>query len=325
MKRHLFLLFCALFFSACKAEREPKEDKLRQWMSDNGKKKILCTTAMVSSLVERVGGTAIECLTLIQGEHDPHSYQLVKGDDEKIARADLIFFSGLGLEHGPSLAYHLQNSSKAYSLGAYILKTAPQNIIYIDNTIDPHVWMDVSLWSQTIPSIVETLNTLLPECKDDIKNNAKVLIAEMKNVHEMLKNELHSIPKERRYLVTTHDAFNYFTRAYLAEDEEVRDGTWRTRFQAPEGLAPDSQLSTLDIHRLAEYIMQHGVRSIFSESNVSRDSLKKLVDACKEKGYVTTIAKEPLYADALGPFKAAGSYLMMMEYDAQVIVRGLKE
>ena len=169
--RYLLTLVCAFGLFACKADREQKNDKLKIWMSENGKKKVLCTTAQVASLVEKVGGDAIECLTLIQGEHDPHSYQLVKGDDEKFNRADLIFFSGLGLEHGPSLAYRLEHGKSAYSLGDYILKTDPKSIIYIDTTIDPHVWMDVSLWSKTIPFIVEELSKVLPDCKDEIKKN----------------------------------------------------------------------------------------------------------------------------------------------------------
>src|SRR5262249_51349319 len=97
------------------------------------------------------------------------------------------------------------------------------------------------------------------------------------------------------------------------------------RCMAPEGLAPDSQLSTADIQRLVDYILRHHIKTVFSESNVSRDSLKKLTDACRKKGHFVEIAKQPLYVDAMGPSgSSADTYAGMMRYDSQVIQSGLR-
>jgi manganese/zinc/iron transport system substrate-binding protein len=186
--------------------------------------------------------------------------------------------------------------------------------------------MDVSLWCKTVPLIVETLCMLAPECKDQIKKNGEKLIEELNCEHEKMKDQVHLIPEEKRYLVTTHDAFNYFTRAYFAEKEEIQNGSWQKRCMAPEGLAPESQLSTIDIHRLVEYLITHNVCFIFSEANVSQDSINKLIDASAKKGHFVTMAKRPLFADSMGPQGSqADSYPKMMGYDADVIVQAIME
>src|SRR5438046_7154303 len=119
--RTIFLGLFLLLLTACSdISKRETSNHLSHWMSANGKVRVLCTTAMVADLVQEVGGDLIDCLILIQGESDPHSYQLVKGDDEKFQRADLIFYSGLGLEHNPSVASLLQSNAKAFALGEYI-------------------------------------------------------------------------------------------------------------------------------------------------------------------------------------------------------------
>lgn len=325
--KHIVLLAFVFVVSGCsKEENMPREGSLRQWMSEDGKKKVLCTTAMVRDLVQHIGGENIATYALIQGESDPHSYQLVKGDDEKFLRADLIFYNGLGLEHGPSLAHLLEHNKKAHSVGGFILEKAAEQMIYIDTVIDPHVWMDARLWSTAVPQIAEMLSTILPECKEIIKKNKEEVMRSLLKTHEELQEMLQKIPNDKRYLVTTHDAFNYFTRAYLADEKERKEGTWMRRCRSPEGLAPDSQLSTADIHRLVEYIAEHKISSIFAESNVSRDSIKKLVDACLQKGYTVHIAQDPLFADSMGPSgSSADTYIKMMDYDGRVITKELQE
>lgn len=274
---------------------------------------MLCTTGIVQDLVQAVGGDLIDCITLIPGESDPHSYHLVKGDDEKIARADIIFYSGLGLEHGPSVGHVLKKSIKAYALGDYIGKVRPQDIVYVGSAVDPHVWMDISLWKRSIPLVVEVLSLALPERKEQIRVQAASLESELDMVHAEVLSRLLSIPSSHRYLVSTHDAFNYFARAYLCNKTELHSDLWKERVEAPEGLAPDSQLSTADVKRLVEHIIRYGISVIFPEANVNRDSIEKIADAARKKGHFVEIASKPLYADSLGPQGSqAENYIAMM-------------
>ncbi len=318
MKFLVTLFFSLFLFFTSSCERS---SVLQEWMAPNGKVKVLCTTEMVAELVREVGKDKIDCLTLIQGESDPHSYQLVKGDDEKIKRATLIFYSGLGLEHGPSLAERLRNNPKAFSLGDAIAKLEPKEIIIYNGSVDPHIWMDISLWQKSLNTIVDALQKEMPEHQTFFSENASLLKERLDAAHKAIVERFQKIPEERRYLVSAHEAFNYFVRVYLATEAEQKDGSWTKRSMAPEGLAPESQLSTQDIQRLVTHIVHYSIKTLFAESNVSQDSLKKLVDACEKMGYPVHVARDTLYVDSMGP--KGQNYIGMMEYDAKTIAGNL--
>jgi manganese/zinc/iron transport system substrate-binding protein len=312
--RRIFLLFLLV---ACGQGISP----LKDWYAQDGKLKVVSTTAMINDLVKGVGGESIKTLVLIQGDLDPHSYQLVKGDDEKLQSSDLIFYNGLGLEHGPSLKEYLLESNKAHPLGEAIFKQDPEKILIIDGVADPHVWMDISLFSQAIPEIVKVLGEKMPENKQQFEKNGEALQASLLKGHNRVKEILQAIPSNKRYLVTSHDAFNYFARAYLKDPEET---DWSLRFQAPEGLAPESQLSLSNIVAIIDHLNRFNIQVLFPESNVSRDSIKKIVDAGTEKGLKLTIASTPLYGDAMGPKGSDGdTYLKMIEHNGKTIAHYL--
>ncbi len=190
---------------------------------------------MIHDLVQEIGGDYIDSVPLIRGELDPHSYELVKGDDEKFLRADLIFYNGLGLEHGLSLRKHLQDNPKAIAVTRTILKEDPSLILISEGQYDPHVWMDIALWMKIIDPIVEACSLKDPQHAAEYRKRGEVLHEKMRVADERAFQMLQAIPQEKRYLVTSHDAFNYFTRHYLAVPGELN---WQTRCEAPEGLAP---------------------------------------------------------------------------------------
>lgn len=314
----VFILLFAII-SGCRT-RSGSREAIRSWMAENGKKKILCTTAQIGDLTSEIGGDRLEARVLIQGTLDPHSYELVKGDDEVLQRADLIFYNGLGLEHGASLSEWLRGSQKAVSVGDRIRLSSPERILYKGSSIDPHVWMDISLWSQGALPIAERLSEIDPEGREFYLGRAAAVVEKMREAHFELKEKLRAVPAKSRYLVTSHDAFQYFTRSYLAEAEEK---DWRSRFAAPEGLAPDGQLSSVDIQRIIDYIRLHRIRVIFPETNVSRDSIRKIVSAGRETGLAVRICEEPLYGDAMDGENL--HYLEMMRHNADVIATHLSE
>lgn len=310
---------------SCDRSSEKSENSTQKWMMRNGKLKVLSSIAMINDLVKTIGGEHVDTLTLIKGELDPHSYQIVKGDDEKLAFADIIFFNGLGLEHGPSLQNFLESHSKAVGLGNQILKHHPERILYMGGQTDPHIWMDVSLWANTIEYIVEAMGRADPAHQADFQSNAHKLTEELAKIHEDIRHELQVIPENQRYLVTSHDAFNYFARAYLAEDAEKQGDSWQGRFAAPEGLAPESQLSAAHIQSILDFLLDHNVYVLFPESNVSKDSIKKIVDAGRGSGMNLRISTDSLYADAMGPPGSDGdTYQKMIQHNATIIARHLR-
>lgn len=319
----IFILLL-LLFTACQSN--PNANEVREWMTPNEKVKVLSTTAMIEDLVKRIGGEHVDSLTLIQGELDPHSYQLVKGDDEKLLFAQIIFYNGLGLEHGSSLQYHLGKSPKAVPLGDYVKRDSPESIIYINHQADPHIWMDVSLWARTIPYIVEALSKKDPQHAAEYRANGEKILQEMLEADHEIKELLQAVPESRRYLVTSHDAFNYFARKYMAEPQEINMEQWEKRFQAPEGLAPESQLSTTDIQHIINHVTKYNIHVLFPESNINKNSIRKIVAAGKEKGLQLIIADEVLYSDAMGhPGSDGDSYIKMIQHNARTIAKKLME
>lgn len=319
---HLVVSFLFLVCAGCKSA--PSACSTREWKEATDGHRVLATTAMIGDIVTRIGGDSIHCLTLICGELDPHSYQLVKGDDEKLALAEAIFCNGLGLEHGPSLAEALRDSPKAYAVGDYIADKHPEEILYIDRQMDPHIWMDVSLWSQMIPYIRDTLIQIDPQHEAIFRQNSQELMHEMQEEHQKIQELLAQVPPEKRYIVTSHDAFQYFTRAYLATEQERLRGGWEARFAAPEGLAPESQVSARDIQMILQHLLQYHIQVLFPESNLNRDALRKIVQAAKEKGLNVQLADVALYGDAMGPKGSEGeTYMGMLRHNAQVVYRFL--
>ncbi len=319
----LFFVFSVIFsislISSC--SQSERVQRFRSWMEPNGKIKILSTITQIGDLVEEIGGDRVDSWVLMHGELDPHSYELVKGDDEKFTRADLVFYNGLGLEHGASLDATLQRHPSGVNLGAWIEKKYPQKILRKNQLIDPHVWMDVSLWKETIDPIVENLILLDPEGKEFYQRRALQLNEKMDAVHEEMRAYLQKIPAHKRYLVTSHDAFHYFTKTYLADPSDGE--AWTERFAAPEGLAPDGQLNPRDIEAIIDYLREKKISVLFPESNVSRDSIKKIVSAGRELGLHISICSEALYGDAMGTGENK-SYLDSMRHNAEVISRYLE-
>lgn len=309
--KNIFFI-CLSFFLLTACSGSKSSDRLHQWMLENGKVKILSTTAQIGDLVAFVGGNRIDHLVLIKGNLDPHSYELVKGDGEKLSRADWIFFNGLGLEHGASLSSFLQSRPNTSALGDAIAKNFPHRILRKDSVSDPHLWMDVGLWKEAISLIEQQLAFMDPEGAVYYHENSSILKQAMETKHEQIYQLLHELPSEKRYVVTSHDAFRYFARSYLADPEEV---DWEMRVAAPEGLAPDGQLSSFDIQHTIQFLKDHSVSVLFTESNVSKDAIQKVISSGKLMGLNLRICQEVLYGDAMGSL----SYLEMMQHNADVL------
>lgn len=324
-------LFCLLscsfliFLASCSGEVDVSQGKeLESWIESNGKIRVLSTVGMIDDLVKRVGGEHVSCITLIKGNLDPHSYELVKGDGEKLEYADIIFYNGLGLEHGPSLKHSLEKSSVSVGLGDIVRKQYRDSILEVDGQVDPHIWMDISMWMRTLPIIVQKLSSHDPAHAATYRQNGQEFMKEMQKVDREVRQLLHTVPESKRYLVTSHDAFNYFTRSYLAGPEEKSYDQWKIRFQAPEGLAPDAQISTTDIQNTIDHLEKYNIGTLFPESNVSKDSIKKILDAASEKGIPVKIAETALYGDAMGEAGSTGdSYLKMIKHNALTISKYL--
>ena len=311
----LSLSVVCLLFVGCQ-QLKVRQARTREWMGNTTGMRVLCTTEYVAALVRSVGGEAVDVLVLIDGPNDPHSYQLVKGDNEKFSVADVIFSSGLGLERGSSCARALRHY-QPFAVGDYIGRVCGTTIS-LGSTIDPHVWMDLSLWACGLYGIADRLSQLRPDLSNYFFHNAIVSYERIMNTHSAIRSLLQTIPEDCRYLVTTHDAFQYFCRAYLASVDEQRSDGWKKRCMAPEGLAPESQLSTHEIEMVVAYIERHHLPTIFAESGMSQDSIQKIIDVCRSQGHNVTLSKDLLRSDTIDT-----TYEQTMEETAHSIYEAL--
>lgn len=277
--------------------------------SSKEKLTVLSTTVMIGDVVSYIGGDKIASSILIGRELDPHSYEFVKGDDEKLMEADIIFYNGLGLEHGASVRRFLESSEVSYGLGNVMGKESPELLIRMNGIYDPHIWMDVSLWQRIIPLIVKVLSEKDTVHSAYFAEKGQELFLSYSKLHKDICQKMQEIPEEKRYLVTSHDAFNYFTRAYLARH-------WQSRVFSPEGLAPDGQISLQDLRIIIEKMKEHSIHVLFPEAYVSVDPLKKIQDVALREGFNVHLSDKPLYSDSIPP---GSSYEMMMSYNAGVI------
>lgn len=314
--RSILILLATIFIISCTSSKKTLTKPTKQ---------VLCTVSMIADLVKAVAQDKVNVSTLIKEDLDPHTYELVKGDDERLCSADLIFYNGLGLEHSPNIKLHLEEHPNSHSIGNYIQNRYPELILSTNHQIDPHIWMDVSVWEKGVPLIVEELCQFMPENADFFREKGLQLQQEMKKTHFEILKLMQEIPASKRYLITCHDAFYYFARGYLASDDEKKSDTWRTRFIAPEGLAPDSQLSTADIQKVISFIQKNQVTIIFPEYNVNLDSIYKIKEASTKSGLKVEISQEALYGDTMAQNTKKQNYLQMMLHNAETIHQQLKE
>ena len=297
-KLSLSLVFVVLSVTPAFAERKPI--------------RVVATVGMVADTVAAVGGDAVSVQTLISAGGDPHLYKASPKDVMALATADMIFYNGLLLE-GKMAEILAQYSKKkpALALGEQLAKAELLQPVEFQGHFDPHIWMDVSLWSKTVNPVRDALAKFDPSRKDIFDRNAEAFILKLEALHRDVAKLVASIPREQRVLVTAHDAFNYFGRAY---DIEVR---------GIQGISTESEAGLKDINSIVDFLVARKIGAVFVESSVSEKNVMALIEGAKSRGHHVTVGGE-LYSDAMGaPGTAEGSYLGMIRHNAELIARGL--
>ncbi|WP_052301553.1 metal ABC transporter solute-binding protein, Zn/Mn family [Planctopirus limnophila] len=271
---------------------------------------IVASTGMVGDLVrELVPPSLGEVITLIRPGVDPHLYRPTRADLLKVLNARLIFSSGLHLEGRMDALFERADRPGRPSIA--ITSDIPKDlIIYPDDHSgrpDPHVWMDVSLWRATLGLIARTLKDVFPQAQDEITRREAQLSDVLARLDKTVEEMVASIPEPQRLLVTSHDAFAYFSRRYHIPVESI------------QGVTTDSEPGVADIDRLVDIITSRKLPAIFTESSVNDRGLRAVVEGVKARGHELILAG-PLYTDALGePGSPADTYVGMMLENARQI------
>jgi manganese/zinc/iron transport system substrate-binding protein len=278
--------------------------------SSDGRIRVVATTGMVADLVERVGGKHVNVQQLMAAGIDPHQYKAVPSDVTACHEADLIFYNGLHLEGKlADLFEKLAAKKPTYAVAG---KLPEAMLLHSDGAHDPHVWFDVSLWRQTIAVVRDALIDFDPTNVEEFRANAAAYESELDKLHEECQKLLAEVPKERRVLVTAHDAFQYFGRAYDIEVHGI------------QGISTESEASTKEKNKLVDLLVQRKIKAVFVETSVSERNIESLLEGCSAQGHDVRIGGE-LFSDAMGEKgKPEGKYPGMVRHNVKTIVEALK-
>lgn len=277
------------------------------------KKTVTVTTSFLNDMVKQLAGDKVQVEMIIPAGADPHLYVAKPQDAVKIKNADLVLYHGLHFEGKMQDA--LQD--KGYPVSKTFAKSKIGTMDEDGHEIlDPHFWFDIDLYKEATTNAAKQLEALLPEDKAMIEKNLETYLGELTKLDEETKAKIGSIPKENRYLITPHDAFNYFSRRY---DIPV---------MAPQGVSTDSEVANKDIQKTVDFIVHHKVKAIFAESTTDPARMEKLREACKAKGFDVKVVSDEgrqLFSDSLAEQgKQGDTFIAMVRHNVNLIVENLK-
>ncbi len=276
--------------------------------------KVVVTTGMIGDLAKNIGGPRLKVEALMGAGVDPHLYKATASDITRLNSADIIFYNGLNLEGKMGdLFVHISRGNPfviavTEEIDPKLLLEPPAFLGHYD----PHVWFDVTLWAQAAKRIEKALMEFDPKGNDIYQKNGAQLQKKLKELHQWSLKHGKELPKEKRILVTSHDAYNYFGRAY---DFNVI---------GLQGISTVTQAGLADIAKMVDYIMQQKVKAIFIETSVSPKAIQRVQNDAKARGWNVQIGGE-LFSDAMGKEGTPeGTYEGMVRHNLNTIVEASK-
>lgn len=301
---YLFTLIGALSLFSC--QKILKED--------SGKLKIVTTTNILTDLVQNIGKDSVSVRGLMGSGVDPHLYKASEGDVIKLAEADLIIYSGLHLEGKMVDVFERmkEQGRNITNLGAALDPSKLRQSADFGGNYDPHVWFDVSLFKELAKETARSLSTYDPDNRDYYEKNLEDYLTKLDALEKEVFQMVESLPKDKRRLVTAHDAFSYFGKAYGFEVVGL------------QGISTATEAGVQDVRRITKYIIDHQIKSIFIENSVPRRTIEALQKAVQAGGHEVAIGGM-LYSDSLGnPGTEEGTYIGMFTYNVKTLINGLK-
>lgn len=272
----------------------------------------VATTGMVADIVQNIGGERVAVTALMGPGVDPHLYKASAGDVARIQGADIVFYSGLHLEAAMGEVFErMQGRVKTVAVGEAV---EPDLLLASDqyaNQHDPHIWFDVTLWQAAAERARDALIELDPSSAAIYRANAERYLGELTQLHAYVQEQAARVPAEQRVLITAHDAFRYFGRAYGFEVRGL------------QGISTAAEAGTADVQALADFIAERRIRAIFVESSVPQRTIEAVQAAVAARGFEVRIGGE-LFSDAMGtPGTPEGTYVGMVRHNIDTIVGAL--
>ena len=275
--------------------------------------KITTTTGMVNDIVKQVAGQRATTHNIIGEGIDPHLFKPTRSNVVELMSADVIFYSGLMLE-GKMADILVKVSRRGKFVFAVTEQLDEKTLLEPPEFLghfDPHVWMDANSWSQAVTAVADALSEYDPSGETVYHSHAEQYRQQLKKLDDYVKKVIGSIPEKRRVLITAHDAFNYFGRAYGIEVLGI------------QGISTESEAGIQDINRLVDLIVQRDIQAVFVETSVADRNIRALIEGAQSRNQKVIIGGT-LFSDAMGqPGTYEGTYIGMIDHNATIIARAL--
>lgn len=266
--------------------------------------KVVATASMIGDMAKNIGGDAIVVKTIVPIGGDPHIYEPTPADAQLVASADIILKNGLTFEGW--LNELIENSGTRAAIITVTTDITPIESVKYKNATDPHAWMDASLGIVYCENIKNALAAADPGNKQMFEFNFGVYKKQLEELDKYIKTQITKIPEQRRILITSHDAFQYYGRRYGIRLESVL------------GTSTDAEAQTSDMVRLNQVIRENQVPAVFIESTIN----PKLLEQLARDNKIEIGGK--LYADSIGDEQSpAPTYQDMLRYNTDIIVAAL--
>ena len=274
--------------------------------------KAVATIGMLADVAQNVAGSCVAVETMMGPGIDPHLYQPSAGDVRLLFSADAVLYAGHNLEG--QLGEVLGKLAERRPTAAVAEAAVPRSELILPTGAeyaDPHVWMDASLWARTAPVIAEVFADLAPDCTEAMRARASAYAQELAALHDWVAASVATIPDQQRILVTAHDAFAYFGRAYGIEVAGI------------QGISTESEAGIADIRETVDAVVNREVPAVFIESTINPRTIQAVVDAAAQRGHEVVLGPQ-LYSDAMGEAgTAGGTYIGMIHSNTTAIVTAL--
>lgn len=275
--------------------------------------RIATTTGMVTDIVRNVADKRAEVIGIIGQGVDPHLYNPTRNDVATLMNADVIFYSGLLLEGkmGDVLVRLARKGKPVFAVTELIDPSYLLEPEAFQGHYDPHVWMDVKGWMKTVEVIANALSDYDPANRSYYQTNAAAYLEKMKALDHYASTTINTIPEGYRVMVTAHDAFSYFGRAYGLEVIGI------------QGISTESEAGLKDINELVDLLVKRNIKAVFVETSVADKNVKVLIEGARASGHKVVIGGE-LFSDAMGPSGSyEGTYMGMIDHNVTIVTRAL--
>jgi manganese/zinc/iron transport system substrate-binding protein len=274
--------------------------------------KAVATTGMITDIVQNVGGERVQVTGLMGPGIDPHLYKATAGNVTTLMDADVIFYNGLHLEAQlGEVLEEMQARTVTVAVAEGIDKSLLLSPPEFEGAYDPHVWMDVSLWMEAVKAVRDALAELDPTHSEIYQANADRYLDELEDLHQYVLSLSETLPTDQRVLITAHDAFNYFGRAYGFEVRGL------------QGISTVAEPSTADVQELAAFIVERRIPALFVETSVPVRTIEAVRAAVQAQGFEVRLGGE-LFSDAMGDSGTPqGTYIGMIRHNMDTIVGSL--